>query len=602
LASKRTKHLPAALTAVIALAAGSCVGRRTSAPLERIDQVAALPFQVGEHRVPVHLKGWVTLSDPTTNLIFLEDGTGAARVSLPFLNIDLRTRNMVEIVGEVTEGGSAPTIAASEVKLLQGVHELEAQPVQVADVTAGRTGFHYVAVEGVFRSRHQDRSGGVVIRVGSGTTVFEAYIAAIDLPNLAGKIGARIRVRAVANLSRDIYGRTAKVQVWIPRSTDFEVLVPAPQALPVQTIRAVAALPPSSTAERMVHLRGAVQSDGLREGLRLSDDSGSIRIRQAPTQSLPIGETIDLTGFPELEGGELKITDARVSRTSLPHPEGDRVITSVAEVHSLTPEEAAGAIPVHARATITYINPTSNTFFVQDASGPVYVNAPRIREIQAKAGDLVELSGATAPGQFAPIISNGWAERISSSAMPAPAPVGFDDLFSGKMDSAWVRTEGVIERIDARRPTLEDTVSLQWGEHQYQLLVHNPDARALPSPDSRVWVEGVCGSVFNAKRQIVGIQIYVPSPAYVHLLEPGPDPKTLKSRPIDELLRFSFADFPDHRSRVRGIVGQSLRTIVRGRRRRRRQSGGPCTSGSATRGCGRCTGFRAPRILQPGNA
>jgi len=564
LASKRRQRLLAGLAAITMLAASSCIGHRTDAPLERIEQVAALPFQVADHRVPVHLKGWVTLSDPTTNLVFLEDGTGAARVSLPFLNIDLRTRNLVEVIGEVNEGGPAPTIVASEARLLEGAHEPQALPVQVADLTAGRTGFRYIAVDGVFRSRRQDRSGGAVVRVGSGATVFEAYIAAIDLPNLAGKIGARIRVRAVANLSRDIYGRTARVQVWIPRSADFEVLVPAPQSVPVQTIREVALLPVNSLAEHMLHLRGSIQSDGVREGLRLEDGTGSIRIRQAPNAVLSAGE-VDVTGFAELDGGELKITDARLMQPDhQSHPgDSDRIITSVAEVHTLSPEEAAGAIPVHVQATVTYINPTSNTLFVQDQTGPTYVNAPRIREIKVKAGDLVDLTGVTAPGQFAPIISGGWAERVSSSPMPAPAPVAFDDLFSGRMDSAWVQGEGVIQHIESRRPTLEDTVSLQWGDHQYQLLVNNPNARPLPPPDSRVRVQGVCGSVFNAKRQIVGIQIYVPSTEFIRLLEPGRiQPRCGRARSTS----FSAFRLPIHRGTARESAASSPSPVPPARR------------------------------------
>ncbi len=556
LASRPARRLRAGLTAVALLAAGSCIGHHTATPLERIQQVAALPFQVDDHRIPVHLKGWVTLSDPTTNLVFLEDGTGAARVNLPFLNIDLRTGNLVEVIGEVNEGGAAPTIVASAVRLLPGTHDPRALPVQVADLTAGRTGFRYIAVDGVFRSRHQDRAGNAVIRIGSGATVFEAYIAAIDLPSLTGKIGARIRIRAVANLSRDVYGGTARVQAWIPRSTDFEVLVPAPQTTPVQTVSEVAALPKNSLAEHLLHLHGSVQSDGVREELRFEDSTGSIRIRQAPTAELPIGQVVDVRGFAELDGGELKITDARLIPPSpLSHPaDKDRIITSVAEAHTLSPEEAAGGIAVHVQATVTYLNPTSNTFFVQDKTGPVYVLAPRVHELTVHVGDLVDLTGVTAPGQFAPIVSGAWAERISSSSMPPPAPVAFDDLFSGRMDSAWVQTEGVVQSVESRRASLEDAVWMQWGEHRYQVLVYNPDALPLPPPDSRVRIQGVCASLFNAKRQIFGIQIYVPSPEFVRLLEPSPDPAALHLRPIDELLRFSFADSPGHRTRIRGVV------------------------------------------------
>jgi signal transduction histidine kinase/ActR/RegA family two-component response regulator len=557
LAAKLTRRLTAGLIGVAVLAASACVGQHSARPLDRISQVAALPFQIGDHRVPVHLKGWVTFSDPTTNLTFLEDGTGAARVALPFLHLDPRPGNLMEITGEVTEGGDAPTIFAAEARLLEGTHALHALPIQVADLTAGRTGFRYVALDGVLRSRHQDRAGDAVIRVGSGATVFEAYVAAIDLPNLTGKIGARIRLGAVANLSRDIYGRMARVQVWIPLSTDVEVLAPPPLSLPVQTVRQISGLPRNTLAEQMLRLHGTVLSDGVREELRFSDGSGSIRIHEKVNSVLPIGKVVDVIGFAEIDRGELKVTDARLADAyfSTRPAGGERMITSVAEVHALSPEEASSAIPVHVQATVTYINPSSNTFFVQDRTGPSYVNASRIiNDLRVQAGDLVDLTGVTAPGQFAPIISATWAERISSSSMPPPAPVDFEYLYSGRMDSAWVQTEGIVESIERHVNNLEDGVHVQWGSHQYLLLVHNPNARPLPPPDSRVRAEGVCGSLFNARRQITGFQIYVPSPDFVRLVEATPSPALLRPRPIDELLRFSFADAPGHRTRIRGVV------------------------------------------------
>ena len=554
--SERTKRFRAGAIAVAILAAGSCTGRRAG-PLERIGQVAELPFQVADRRVTVHLKGWVTLSDPITNLMFLEDRTGAARVALPSLHLDPRPGNLVDVIGEVTEGGPAPTIVASEVRLLEGSHEPRALPTRPADLVAGRTGFRYVAAEGVLRSSRQDRSGDVVLRIGSGATVFEAYIGSTDLPNLNGTIGARIRVRAVANPSRDVYGRVARVQVWIPRSTDFEVLMPAPQGIPAQTVREVAALPRNSLAERMLHLHGSVLADGGHEGLRFEDGSGSIGILQSSSAVLPIGGLVDVSGFAELDGGKLRITDARLLQTNPTrhYSDKDQTITSVAEVHALGPEDAGKRVPVHVLATVTYINPATAVFFVQDQTGATYVGAPRIREFKVRAGDLVDLTGVTSPGQFAPIISGAWAERVSSSSLPPPSLAAFDELLSGRMDSAWVQTEGIVQSLETQRgSTVEDAVWLQWGDHRYLALVHNPRAIPLPPPDSRVQVRGVCASLFNARRQIVGIQIYVPLPELVSVLEPGPDPVTLRAQPIDELLRFSFSDSPGHRTRVRGVV------------------------------------------------
>jgi signal transduction histidine kinase/DNA-binding response OmpR family regulator len=554
--SVRTKRLCAGLAAMAAFGAISCIGRRTTAPIERIAQVAALPFQTADRRVPVHLKGWVTLSDPTTNSVFLEDGTGAARVALPFIQFNTKPGNLVEVIGEVAEGGPAPTIVASQARYLPGTHAPRARPIQVADLIAGHTGFLYVSVEGVFRSSHQDRAGDSVFRIGSRSATFDAHFPADGQPTLVDRPGARVRVRAVANLSRDVYGRTTRIQVWVPRRQDFEVLAPAPQNIPVQTVSEVARSPRDSLAERTVHLRGDILSGGVGADLRFVDGSGSIRIRKAPNAALPIGEAVDVIGFAEIDGGEMCITDADVLQSS-PRPgpaTQDRIVTSVAEVHALSPEDAARSIPVHVRATVTYFDANTTTLFVQDATGATYVSSLRIHELKVQQGDLVDLTGVTAPGQFAPIISRAWAERVSTSSMPSPSPAAFDDLLFGKMDSAWVQTEGIVQSVQIYDSVTEKHVWMQWGEHLYLLLVHNPSGRPLPPADSRVRVQGVCATLYNARRQIVGIQLYVPSPEFVRVIEPAPDPATVPPRPIDELLRFSFADSPGHRARIRGVV------------------------------------------------
>ena len=53
------------------------------------------------------------------------------------------------------------------------------------------------------------------------TAPIERIAQVAALPDLTGNTGAHIRVRAAADLSRDIYSRTARARVWAPRSTDF---------------------------------------------------------------------------------------------------------------------------------------------------------------------------------------------------------------------------------------------------------------------------------------------------------------------------------------------------------------------------------------------
>jgi signal transduction histidine kinase/CheY-like chemotaxis protein len=537
----------------LALIADSC-GGRMGGPLDRIGRVAALPLQVAERRLAVRLEGWVTFADPAANIVFMEDGTGAARIELPVIHGAVKPGDNLAVAGTVGEGGPAPTIVAMSVSIPPGRHELRAVPVKAADLASGRTGFRYVEIAGVFRSHYLDRAGRLNVRIGAGGIPFEAILNTQGLPRIAEMIGARVRVCAVPNLSHDVYGATSLMQLWIPRPTDLVQVAPAPTEIPVQSAREVASWDRRALPDRRLHLRGAVRNGGPHEGLRLTDASGAIALRQAPAEAAVSGEDLDVFGFADAGPESVGLADAVVAHAGQPvrsvHP---AELTTVAQVHALSPEDAGRSIPVHVRAVVTYINSRSGTLFVQDETGPTFVYAPRIQDLKVAAGDLVDLTGVTAPGDFAPIVSNAWAERISSSPFPAPAEAAFDDLTSGRQDSAWVQTEGIVQHV-GRPGEPEDHMWLQRGDHRYVILVNNPHSRPLPPADSRVRVNGACATLFNARRQILGIQLYVPSPDFVRVLEPAPAPAMVRPKAISELLRFSAGDAQGHRIRVLGVV------------------------------------------------
>jgi signal transduction histidine kinase len=66
--------------------------------------------------------------------------------------------------------------------------------------------------------------------------------------------------------------------------------------------------------------------------------------------------------------------------------------------------------------------------------------------------------------------------------------------------------------------------------------------------DAEVLIEGVCGSLYNADRQLTGILFYVPRLRFVKVEAPA------KEVPVSALLRFSPGMETRHRVRVRGVV------------------------------------------------
>jgi hypothetical protein len=108
------------------------------------------------------------------------------------------------------------------------------------------------------------------IRIGSGATVFEAYIG-----------GPICRISRYNRRSHPCARRgQSEPRCLRPHSSRSGVDSPqhglrGPHAgssrHPAQTVREVASLPRNSLAERMLHLHGSVLSDGVREGLRFED-------------------------------------------------------------------------------------------------------------------------------------------------------------------------------------------------------------------------------------------------------------------------------------------------------------------------------------------
>src|SRR5881275_864161 len=82
-------------------------------------------------------------------------------------------------------------------------------------------------------------------------------------------------------------------------------------------------------------------------------------------------------------------------------------ITSLAQIHRLTNEEATKQIPVDFRATVTYFRNYEHTLFVQDGDSPIYVNAPS--DVNARTGDIVRIEGNTG-ASFHPIVN---AQKIT---------------------------------------------------------------------------------------------------------------------------------------------------------------------------------------------
>jgi signal transduction histidine kinase len=232
-------------------------------------------------------------------------------------------------------------------------------------------------------------------------------------------------------------------------------------------------------------------------------------------------------------------------------PQQFPTLTRADQVRRLTPEQAAQGYPVRVRGVITDDVPAPD-FFVQDSTAGIYVEGRKLHNFPHRFGDLVEVEGVTGPGKFAPVILEQNLRVLGKGELPKTRLYSFEELADGQLDSQWVRVRGIVRSVAIDRSSWREvTLAMHLAVGPGELAVRVPIGEQYDFSrwiDSEVLLEGVCGSLFNAQRQLSGVLLYVPRLSLVELEAPA------KEVPLASLLTFSPGDGTRHRVRVRGTV------------------------------------------------
>jgi len=235
------------------------------------------------------------------------------------------------------------------------------------------------------------------------------------------------------------------------------------------------------------------------------------------------------------------------------------ILVTARGVHNLPPEDAARNLPVHLRAVVTYYDPYIDSrhgaLFVHDASGGVFVSVPVRPILSIKPGTLVDITGVSNAGDYAPIVSGIQVRAIGQSRLPEnPLKASLTQLLTGAFDGQWVQVEGrvrsahlglknVVLGIAANDGSLT-AVSVRQAGVNYDSLV-----------DSLVRIDGNAAPLFNQRRQMVGVHLFFPTLRQVTVMQQAPrDPFALPAVPVAQLFRFSPDPGLLQRVHVQGTV------------------------------------------------
>ena len=510
--------------------------------------------------VPARITGVVTYIDPFMHLMYVQDDTGGVRVETTQAANSLAAWQRVEVDGVATEGPASLLIVDPHYTPKDNVAAPAAVPATLSDFAQKAFEGRLVSVEGIVRYIAFDRERHVYLDLNTSQGLVEVRVREYPGFIVRTLLDRRIRATGVAAVVRDMDGRAVRRQLWVQQFSALSMLEPErdwTEAPLITTARAVAQPP---EPRHRVRLRGAIEGGGGRP-FHIRDASGSMRLQFAPDTQARTGRDLEAAGFlvdtpqgPLLQNVQLK-DDAPAAQEQTASARKDVILRQIAQVRSLRPEMAARPYRAVVRGVVTYWDPGSFTLFVQDESAGIYVAPHGVAIPDLHAGDYVEVDALTGPGDFAPVLVKPRFTVLRRDAMPAAAQCTLDALLAGLADSQWVQIEGVVRK--AATETGHPVLEIVNAGRRYRL--HIPGLEKSDALiDGRAVARGVAATIFNARRQLIGVQIFVPSPSYLSIKEPPVSTRSARTVAVENLLQFSNDARVAHRVRLEGIVTYQL--------------------------------------------
>ncbi len=504
--------------------------------------------------------------DAGWNQLYVNDANKAQYLPTQTFHSPLNQGDFVRITGVTTVDGNGSVLSNLDAVVL-GKKPLPAprhiELTQLADTTG-----EWIQVEGDVRGADTN-VGRLELALHQPGQNCLVYVLGPPNPKVTVLMGARARIQGI-NTSQVDNGLLRSRTILVPGTNDLLVFNPPRptlEQLPVSSIDNLLHRELGPWTNEMVHLNGWITDYRPGEYLTVKDPTGLIQAEVVQILPAELGERADVWGFVTLRADEVRLKSAYFKmadplaqnelswHSSVPSnaPTANRLqtITTAAAIRRLTPEEAARGYPVRLRGVVTYADPEWHSVFFQDQTDALFAATD---QLGLHSGQLVELTGQTDPGNFAPSVVNAAFSILGSTNLPPPRPVDLEDLADGQFDSRWIRVQGVIQRVKADVNHLRLVVMGDRGKFTVVL----PDWNGKPIPaqwvDSCVSVCGVCAADVNLRRQLGGIIIFTPGALQIKTLQAAlTDPFAASITPIASVATFN-AGHTGRRVTVSGVV------------------------------------------------
>jgi PAS domain S-box-containing protein len=533
-------------------------------------QVRRLSVAQASRHLPVQLQGVVTYVNPRWDSMVVQDGEAGVYVAQYDADRPVAPGQKVQVQGRSHPGSYSPVVVGATVKVLGQGEWPAPRPVRIQDLRTGASDGDWVEVQGVVGSASLEDGQ---LRLGLIQGGDWLSVSALRPPtHWTNLVNAEVRVRGVLAIAADSRRRLTDVQLLVPDAGFIEVTTAAPRdpfRSPPRPIAQALAAWTGPAAPVAVRVRAGVERVEAGGWIWLRDSTGRLAARVSEVEDLAPGLLVDVEGLTGLREGQAVLETLALRRIGLLAPNevwGDPTqarqaqamatnrLETVQQIRLLPPEQAARGLPVRVQAVVTYYDPSWGTLFVQDETAGIYVAAAGPR-LDLKIGDRIELAGYTAPGDYVPIIVHPRFVPLGRAPLPEATLYSVRELSSGTEDSQWLALEGIVQVVRANDGHV--TLEVAQGGGRFEAVLPGWWGRPAPEHlvDARVRLRGACGTIFNQRRQLLGIRLFVPGMEFVETQQLGAvDPFTLPLRSIGSLFQFAADDQPHHRVRIRGAL------------------------------------------------
>lgn len=233
---------------------------------------------------------------------------------------------------------------------------------------------------------------------------------------------------------------------------------------------------------------------------------------------------------------------------------GTETLTNAAQVLSLSFEQADQKIPVHVRGVVTAAEAHwGGRFFIQDETSGVFVGGRS--DLRPEPGDVVDVTGVTYPGSYAPTINSRKWTKVGEAALPEPRRVPIEQIMSGVEDGQRVEVVGVVRAVTLGKTNID--VDIAAGGYRLHVFPKTPvDIDPASLVGARVRVNGTAAASFNAAlRHMVSVVLFVP--LYSDFAVEGTEPVNPFDEPIlplNRIAQYRRDLAPGQRVHVKGVV------------------------------------------------